>query len=81
MAFFVEFALFFRTIDGMLRYDRVRYGTLENSDKHGLPIVYVTFDEDLKKWKKTFNQFFDYRNIPYLVPDTDLKFFFSDSGY
>ena len=35
IAFFVEIAVFFRTIDGLLRY-----GTLENSDKNGLPIVY-----------------------------------------
>jgi hypothetical protein len=32
MQFFVDFALFFRTIDGLLRYDRLRYGTLKNSD-------------------------------------------------
>jgi hypothetical protein len=31
MGFFVDFALFFRTIDGLLRY-----GTLENTDKNGL---------------------------------------------
>jgi hypothetical protein len=35
MAFFVDFALFFRTIDGL-----VRYGTLEKLDKNGLPIVF-----------------------------------------
>ena len=35
MAFFVDFALFFRTIDGLLRY-----GALENSDKNGLPTVF-----------------------------------------
>jgi hypothetical protein len=34
MAFFVDFALFFRTIDGLLRY-----GTLNNSDKNVLAIV------------------------------------------
>ena len=49
MVVFVDIALFFRTIDGLLqygtvRYDRVRYGTirygtLENSDKNGLPTV------------------------------------------
>jgi hypothetical protein len=35
MAFFVDFALFFRTIDGLLRY-----GALENSDKNGHLTVY-----------------------------------------
>ena len=44
MAFFVDFALFFRTIDGLLRYGTVRcgtvrYGALKNSDKFALPIV------------------------------------------
>ena len=39
MAFFVDFALFFRTIDGLLRYGTIRYGTLENSDKNVLPLV------------------------------------------
>jgi hypothetical protein len=42
--FLLIFSLFFRTIDGLLRYGTVRYGTLgygalENSDKNGLPIV------------------------------------------
>jgi hypothetical protein len=46
MAFFVDFVLFFRTIDGLLRYDTVRcgtirYGTLENSDQNGLPIIHL----------------------------------------
>ncbi len=45
MAFIVDFALYFRTIDGLLRYGtvrygtvryaRVRYGALEISDKYG----------------------------------------------
>jgi hypothetical protein len=39
MAFFVDFALFLRTIDGLLRYGTVRYETLENWDKNGLPTV------------------------------------------
>jgi hypothetical protein len=48
MAFFVDFALFFRTIDGMLRYGTVQYGalgygTLENSDKNGFPTVVFLF--------------------------------------
>ncbi len=38
IAFFVEIAVFFRTIDGQLRY-----GTLENSDKNGLCTVLVSF--------------------------------------
>jgi hypothetical protein len=33
-AFFVDFALFFRTIDSLLRY-----GALENLDKNGHPTV------------------------------------------
>jgi hypothetical protein len=28
MAFFVDFALFFRTIDGLLRYGTIRYDTV-----------------------------------------------------
>ena len=54
MTFFVDFALFFRTIDGLfwygtvsyasiryrtLGYATVRYGSLEISDKYGLPTV------------------------------------------
>ena len=49
MTFSVAFSLFFRTIDGLLRYgtvrydtvryDTVRYGALKNSDKFALPIV------------------------------------------
>jgi hypothetical protein len=49
MEFIVDFALFFRTIDGLLRYGTVRYarvrystlgyGALEISDKYGLPTV------------------------------------------
>ena len=34
MAFFVDFAVFLRTIDGLLRY-----GTVKNSDKFALPTV------------------------------------------
>ena len=39
MAFFVDFALFFRTIDSLLRY-----GALENSDKNGLPTESLILD-------------------------------------
>ena len=39
MAFFVDFALFFRTIDAMLRYGTIGYGTLKNWDKKRLPTV------------------------------------------
>jgi hypothetical protein len=39
MAFFVDFALFFRTIDDLLRCGTIGYGMLENSDKNGLPTV------------------------------------------
>ena len=43
----VDFAVFFKTIDSLLwqgtvRYDRVRYGMLENSDKYALPTVFTT---------------------------------------
>ena len=49
MSFFIDFAVFFKTIDSLLwqgtvRYDRVRYGTLENSDKYGLPTVFTTLN-------------------------------------
>ena len=33
MAFFVDFALFFRRIDGLLRYGTKGYGTFEILDK------------------------------------------------
>jgi hypothetical protein len=48
MAFFVDFALFFRTIDGLLRNGTVRYGTLENSDKNGLPTVCVEMKNSIR---------------------------------
>jgi hypothetical protein len=40
MAFFVDIAAFFRTIDGTLWFGTGGYGTLLKSDKNGLPTVY-----------------------------------------
>jgi hypothetical protein len=43
LTFSIAFALFFRTIDGLLRY-----GALKNSDKFALPTVYATLNPPLE---------------------------------
>ncbi len=45
MAFFVDFALFFRTIDGLLRYGTLGYGTVRTPYCIG-----VSFEKYKKFW-------------------------------
>jgi hypothetical protein len=73
MTFSVAFVLFFRTIDGLLRYSTVRYGALKNSDKFALPIVFnsrswlfnrpKTISEAIKECENNWNEPFYKRKL------------------
>jgi hypothetical protein len=55
MAFLVDFALFFRTIDGLLRESTLGYDTvrLKNSDKFALPTVLKMKDSTFSAEKRS----------------------------